>query len=129
MQNVGAMQNIAFDRLITNIGNAYNPHAWVFIAPVSGIYVFSTTVLSFGTATAHFSLLQNGAMVTRIYHNPGSDGYETASLTAVLQLAKGDDVSVANVDADNTVHGSNFSSFTGFLLQEIFEEAVDLVGK
>ena len=46
-ENLGADQNIAFENVITNVGDAYNSHAGVFIAPVSGIYVFSTSIMSY----------------------------------------------------------------------------------
>ena len=46
-ESLGADQNIAFENVITNVGDAYNSQAGVFIAPVSGIYVFSTSTMSY----------------------------------------------------------------------------------
>ncbi|XP_052782456.1 complement C1q tumor necrosis factor-related protein 3-like [Mya arenaria] len=45
--HAGALQPIAFNRVVTNVGGAYNVHLGSFVAPVSGIYVFSTTLLSY----------------------------------------------------------------------------------
>lgn len=128
MEHAGANQNIAFDRVITNLGNAYNSHAGAFLAPVSGVYLFSTTLLSFGGTNAHFRVQHNGNAVTLIYQQGSTGPYETASMTVVLQLAKGDDVSITNVDSDITIHGSSYTSFTGVLLQEIYDEQT-IVGK
>jgi len=54
--HAGQNQTIAFDRVLTNVGNAYNAHVGLFTAPVSGIYVFSVSLLSMPGHTTHFSL-------------------------------------------------------------------------
>ena len=126
--HLGANQNIAFDNIITNVGDAYNSHVGAFIAPVSGIYVLSTTLLSYPGSDTHFSVLHNGNMVAKIYQLINGDDYESSSVTVVLQLSKGDDVSVANMDADKSVNGYHYSSFSGFLLQEIYDD-ISVVGK
>lgn len=122
----GAMQNIAFDTVITNVGGAYNSHAGVFIAPVPGVYVFATTIMSYGGATDTFHILKNGTRVAGLYHN--SQSHETTSMTVVLELKQGDDVSVANVDPDQTIHGAMYNTFSGFLLQQYYTEP-GVVGK
>jgi len=46
LQHTGANQPIVFDRVVTNVGSAYNPHVGVFSASVSGmtsLFPFSTT--------------------------------------------------------------------------------------
>ncbi|XP_060591218.1 uncharacterized protein LOC132746158 [Ruditapes philippinarum] len=37
LHNLGIHQAIIFDRVITNIGNAYHPHTGTFIVPVKGV--------------------------------------------------------------------------------------------
>ncbi|KAH3721009.1 heavy metal-binding protein HIP-like [Dreissena polymorpha] len=39
-------QRILFDNVLTNTGDAYNEHNGTFVAPVAGLYVFSTTLMS-----------------------------------------------------------------------------------
>ena len=59
-ESLGADQIIAFENVITNVGDAYNSHAGVFIAPVSGIYVFSTSIMSYRFCvypTLYFNIL------------------------------------------------------------------------
>ena len=126
--HLGAHQNIAFDNVITNLGDAYNSHMGGFIAPFSGVYVLSTTLLSYTGSDALFAVLHNGNVVTNIYHVINSDDRQSSSVTVVLQLSKGDDVSVANKDADKSVNGYHYSSFSGFLLQEIYDDT-SVVGK
>lgn len=126
---MGTMQNIAFDNIISNLGNAYNPHAGVFIAPVSGIYLFSTSLLTYPETSAHFQIVKNGTVVTKAYLQANSASRETGAMTVVLQLARGDDVSVVNVDIDNSVNGYHYSFFTGVLLQELLDDVTSVVGK
>ena len=127
--NLGANQNIAFDNVITNVGNAYNSHAGVFIAPVSGIYVFSTSIMSYQNTRTHYAFERNGNIVMRLFYN-GDEllAYDTTGSTITLQLSKCDDVAVVNGDLDNDVHGNHYSSITGFLLQEIYDDTT-VVGK
>lgn len=126
-EHVGAKQNIAFDKVVTNVGNAYNPHGGIFIAPVPGIYVFSATLFAYSNTVAHFEVVKNGALVTRMYH-PNTSTHDTASMTVVLELEAGDDVSVANVDPDITIFGYLYCSFSSFLLQQYYKDS-SVVGK
>lgn len=54
--------------------------------------------------------------------------YDTSSQTIILQLAKGDDVSVKNQEADENIAGNYYTTFCGFLLQQSLDE-VSVVGK
>ncbi|XP_053380336.1 uncharacterized protein LOC128548847 [Mercenaria mercenaria] len=129
LPHMGAHQPITFDNVITNIGNAYNSHLGSFIAPVSGTYVFSTTLFSIYKESYHAQFTKNGHAISTIYLSASEiSGYDTASQTIILELQKGDDVTVQNTDADKTVHGLNHSIFSGFLLQEDISSSV-IVGK
>lgn len=128
-EHMGKLQNIHFDNVLTNVGGAYNPHAGIFVAPVPGIYVFSTTIFSHHATDGHFAFLRNGSVLTNLYLSPGSTNYDSTSMSLVLQLGKGDDVSVANNDADRTINGYHYTCFSGFLLQELSEDSTALIGK
>ncbi|WAR25955.1 C1QT3-like protein [Mya arenaria] len=116
--HAGAHQPIAFDRVVTNVGGAYNAHLGSFVAPISGIYVFSTTLLSYPGHTTGFGFVKNNDLVSRLYLKTSAGQYETVAQTIVLQLAKGDDITVRNESPDETIHGSDYSTFAGFLIWE-----------
>ena len=126
--HAGQNQIIAFDRVDTNVGNAYNPHLGAFTAPVSGIYVFSVSLLSYPGHTTQYQLKKNNEFISSIYLQTGTGENESTSQTVVLQLTKGDDVTLRNMDGDDSLHGVNYSTFAGFLLWQDFNQPA-VVGK
>ncbi|XP_060581502.1 complement C1q-like protein 4 [Ruditapes philippinarum] len=128
--HVGAHQNIVFDHVETNVGNGYNPHHGVFTAPVPGLYVFYTSVLADNDREVWCELIVNGAIKASVYAR-GTDGrHDQGSQALVIQLKQGDDIAVQNVAADDAIYGDPtiYSTFTGFLLQQDFSEAGNVVG-
>ncbi|XP_060575884.1 uncharacterized protein LOC132733283 isoform X2 [Ruditapes philippinarum] len=126
VQHAGINQNIVFDKVITNLGNAYNKYSGDFKAPVSGTYVFSATLMAYDSQTAHYRIMSNGTDVGNMYLH-GTGGATTA-MTVILQLNKGDDVFLQNIDSDKPLHGYAYSTFSGYLLQQDFS-ATEIVGK
>ena len=127
--HAGQNQPIVFDRVVTNVGNAYNPHLGAFTAPASGIYVFSVSLLSFPGHATHYQLMKNNDFISNIYlQTPSAGQYESTSQTVVLQLTKGDDVSLRNIDGDESLHGDNYNTFAGFLVWQDFNQPA-VVGK
>jgi hypothetical protein len=116
MEHAGIHQNIIFDTVVTNVGNGYHTHVGTFIAPVSGTYVFSATLLSFYHLNAHAQFVKNGQVVTTMYVSGYEAVWDTTSQTIVLQLQKGDDLTVQNSDTDKSFYGASHSIFSGFLL-------------
>ena len=128
--HLGAHQNIIFDHVETNVGNGYNSHHGVFTAPVSGLYVFYTSVLADNNREIWCELVVNGAIKASVYAR-GTDGrHDQGSQALVIQLNQGDDVAVQNVAADDAVYGSTsfYTTFSGFLLQENLLEAGNIIG-
>lgn len=41
---------IVFDQVVTNVRNGYHPHSGTFMAPRSGLYVFTWTFQQWGTS-------------------------------------------------------------------------------
>jgi hypothetical protein len=126
--HAGIHQNIVFDTVVTNVGNGYHSHVGTFIAPVSGTYVFSATLVSFYHVNAHAEFVKNGQVLTTMFVNGAEAGYDTTSQTIVSQLQKGDDVVVQNKDADKSFYGTGQGTFSGFLLFEDFSSP-SIVGK
>jgi hypothetical protein len=87
--NLGAFQNIVFDNVVTNIGNAYNWNHGLFIAPVNGTYVFSFTLMAVGSMTwGHFVVNRQVVAKAQITDKTAS------TQTIVVTLKAGEDVYV-----------------------------------
>ncbi|XP_052808944.1 heavy metal-binding protein HIP-like [Mya arenaria] len=126
--HIGTGQPIIFDRVVTNVGQAYNHVLGAFIAPVSGVYVFSVTLFAMPGHTTAYNVMKNDVFISRMYLKAPSGNYETAAQTFILQLDKGDDVNVQNVSPDEAIHGYNYSTFSGFLLQQTFGNPAAVIG-
>lgn len=113
---------LAFDKVITNVGNAYHPHMGTFIAPRSGLYVFTWTIRLWGHRYHNTELLVDTCnnVVHITFFNPANvvDGSVTGIV--VVHVDEGDDVLVRtgsqlNVgDIGNDYNGR--SSFAGWIL-------------
>ena len=122
--HVDPNQDIVFERAVTNVGNAYNSRHGTFIAPVSGIYVFSMTLITLGQHT-HVKLVKNGQFLAGVNTNT----WDQSSQLVVVELNKGDDVAVQNADfSDISFNGAKYSTFAGFLLYD-YTGTFEVVGK
>ncbi|KAH3809238.1 hypothetical protein DPMN_137599 [Dreissena polymorpha] len=126
--NLSVGQNLKFDNIITNVGSAYNQHVGAFHAPVSGVYVFMSTLMSYDGQSGHFQLVRNGNIVCFMFV-AGSSGVfsDTSGSSYVLYLNKGDVITIQNMQSGKGVLGTRFSFFSGFLLKEI-EQDPSIVG-
>ena len=70
--------------------------------------------------------MKNGHMIGKFDF---ADQWAVSSQTNVVELKKGDDVSVQNKAIDRGYRGDCFSSFAGFLLSEMNDDIVAIVGK
>ncbi|XP_060567323.1 uncharacterized protein LOC132726074 [Ruditapes philippinarum] len=120
VQHNNIHDRVVFDDVSLNVGNGYNAANGTFIAPVGGIYVFSTSVMMNGGNTQdlnmHVILEKNNAEIAGAFaYNQGQ--YEHSSVTATMDLKAGDTVTVT-VERHNdlTFYGDRLTSFTGFLL-------------
>jgi len=129
LRHAGANQPIVFDRVVTNVGTAYKPHVGVFTAPVSGIYVFSVSLLNYFGHTTGYQFRKNNDFISSIYlHAPDASHYKLTSQTVVLQLTKGDDVTLRNAYSDESLYGANYCTFAGFPVWEDLSQPA-VVGK
>ena len=113
-------QILPFDKVITNIGNAYHPHSGSFLAPQSGVYVFIWTIRLDGNNYHTTELLHDNNVINSIYLNPNNAiGGTTATGTAVVHVKQGEDVLVrtGNISNGRIFSDTNGrSSFAGWLL-------------
>ncbi|XP_053379928.1 multimerin-2-like [Mercenaria mercenaria] len=130
IQHAGENQNVVFDNVETNIGNGYNPHHGVFTAPVAGIYVFSTSILT-NSGRKICVIVVNGVRKASVYTH-GDGHFDHGTQTLIVHLKKGDDVAIQIVEHiyDSTIHGEvpPYTTFSGFLLQQDFSNPDSVVG-
>lgn len=88
-----------YDKLVTNIGNAYNPSTGKFSAPTTGIYQFNWNTLCNPGSMAHAGLFVNGKFTAnQVYNNGGGIRlWITAGSSIALSLKKGDEVYIMDV--------------------------------
>ena len=58
---------VIFDRIITNIGQAYNRGTGIFTAPVHGLYVFDMDKMNRKEEERYLELVRNGTHVIYFY--------------------------------------------------------------
>ncbi|XP_045206771.2 complement C1q tumor necrosis factor-related protein 3-like [Mercenaria mercenaria] len=118
--HAGVRQNIVFDHVETNLGNGYNPHHGVFTAPVSGLYVFYSSILADMDREVWCRIVVNGNNKASVNARGTNGRYDQGSQAIDVQLQQGDDVSVQNAAADDSIYGDAkiYSTFSGFLLQQ-----------
>ncbi|XP_071401430.1 collagen alpha-1(X) chain-like [Centroberyx affinis] len=107
---------LIYSKVLTNIGQAYNPNTGIFTAPVRGVYYFRFTAFEHrNTQWLGVNLHHNDRRVMHV--SEGANGYTSVSSALTLELAVGD-VVYMRVSANNAIYDDvhNRSSFSGFLL-------------
>ncbi|VDH99191.1 Hypothetical predicted protein [Mytilus galloprovincialis] len=115
-QSLPASTIVHFDKLWTNIGNGYNPNTGIFTAPRSGLYHFTSVVVS-GSETLYLRLFHNDTIevssLIRIQ-------YDTGSFDVLLSLVKRDAVSIKSSGSYEIFSNSNnYISFSGYIIKYI----------
>ena len=92
--NLSNGQRLVFNKVITNIGDAYTNG--VFIAPVHGAYEFSVSLLSGwqDDRTGNAFVRRNGHNVAEVEAGKSEDQFQSMSIDIVLELNARDDVDV-----------------------------------
>ncbi|XP_041377289.1 complement C1q-like protein 4 [Gigantopelta aegis] len=106
-------QNVIFDKMYLNDGNAYSPRSGMFRAPVSGLYLFTLHVLP-SSSEMEFRIVKEGSAIAYVVatHSGGTESIQTA-----IHLHKNQEVWVVKVYGGDTLRGSLLSTFSGFLLR------------
>lgn len=105
-----------YDKLVTNIGNAYNPSTGKFSAPTTGIYQFNWNTLCNPGSMAHAGLFVNGKFTAnQVYNNGGGIRlWITAGSSIAFSLKKGDEVYIMDVHGGTApTLRSYFTAFGG----------------
>jgi hypothetical protein len=118
---------IPLDKLVINIGQAWDACNSQLVVPKTGIYFLSWSAASLGNITHIIELQVNGAIKSRSFiytSNPSSD---TSSQALLLPLNTGDVVRLILTDPAVTSIYSDVNyqtSFVGFLYEPIHGQAV-----
>jgi hypothetical protein len=112
-------RKLTFPHVITNEGNGYNPNDSVFTAPVGGLFVFYSSLESYGQEPFGCDIVLNGNAKVQVYTYANNNlGTQSASNMAILRLQKGDRIWM-KVATANRVNGNptySISTFTGYLI-------------
>ncbi|XP_045194378.2 uncharacterized protein LOC123549996 [Mercenaria mercenaria] len=111
---------VVFETVSLNVGSSYHAGNGTFIAPISGIYIFSTSLMMLKPDISdhgmHVIIEKNGMEVAGAYAAYRGT-YEHSSVTAAIELQSGDNVFVSVERHDDiSFYGDNLTSFMGFLL-------------
>uniref|UniRef100_A0A087YAM9 C1q domain-containing protein n=1 Tax=Poecilia formosa TaxID=48698 RepID=A0A087YAM9_POEFO len=113
-------KTLVYTRVITNLGNAYNQHTGIFVAPVRGMYYFSFFYHAGGGHPVGLNLMKNNQVVVLSSdQKTSSDGADNGGNAAFLVLQQRDQVYI-QLYANRHVWGNSYSTtFSGFLLHQV----------
>ena len=107
--------SLVFPKVITNVGNGYNPSGGVFTAPTAGVYVFFVNVQGYSSYNINVDIVLNGASKVRTI---AQTNYDAGPNLAVLSLQTGDRVWVKYYTGLGywTYSDGPITTFSGFLI-------------
>ncbi|XP_032399901.1 collagen alpha-2(VIII) chain isoform X2 [Etheostoma spectabile] len=111
---------LSYKRVITNIGDAYNPSTGIFNAPVAGVYYFTIFYTAGGNREGKLFLYKNNDLVVMTSdHITQYDGADNGGNAVFLQLQQRDQVYV-RMAANSHVWGNDYyTTFSGFLVTQM----------
>uniref|UniRef100_A0A4W6EJJ6 C1q domain-containing protein n=1 Tax=Lates calcarifer TaxID=8187 RepID=A0A4W6EJJ6_LATCA len=101
---------LIFNKVFTNVGNAYNSKTGVFTAPVKGVYHFSFMTFGYNSYTSGGILVKNGHYQVSTWEFTGPDTSDTTSNTVILELNVRDCINIILWEGGK-IHTGVFSGF------------------
>ncbi|BFZ12432.1 hypothetical protein BsWGS_15471 [Bradybaena similaris] len=108
-------QVVKYDRVVTNVGNAFDKSTNVFTATKRGIYVFHINTLTNLNTRISLGLFHNDANIVTVTADVPNN-YGMGGNTAVLSLERRDRVYVKTYTASNFYSGS-YTTFSGYMIE------------
>jgi hypothetical protein len=113
--SLGQQQTVEYDKVITNVGNAYDSRHGHFISPVKGVYLISFTLMNKKGGIADIEMIKNEVRIALGYGDTG--GYNMGTQVAIVMLEKGDMVWVRHAaSATQNLNGYEYNTLAGTLL-------------
>uniref|UniRef100_A0A3Q0SXJ3 C1q domain-containing protein n=1 Tax=Amphilophus citrinellus TaxID=61819 RepID=A0A3Q0SXJ3_AMPCI len=105
---------LMFQKVTTNIGNAYNPNTGIFTVPVKGLYYIRFTGMAGDSKPMNAVLIKNEELMFEIYTAVVPQSSASNGITLVLE--KGDRLWVTLWNQNTIFDQSRLSTFSGFLV-------------
>lgn len=112
-----------FETVLTNFANGYDNTTGTFTVPLTGIYLFSCSVLDHmsndghGSTMLHAEMVKNGVVMARVFAHANSVYRDQGAQTVVVEANKGDTVWVRTVDNNDLgLGGELYTTFSGYML-------------
>jgi len=110
----GSNEVVTWDVQWLNNGSHFSSNT--FTAPVDGIYSFTVYCLNNSDANqSDFKLYKNGNTTVARARNAGATGYETTSMSALVQLNATDTMQVVLTVSGDEFFGDGNQVFSGFM--------------
>jgi hypothetical protein len=120
--NVDAI--LAFETVIVNEGEHYDPYDGVFVAPQKGVYLFSWTVSGYSTNYIVTELVVEQNTISSAGEKNGGGDFPSGSMTALSKMEKGDHawIRTTGISSAHHIHSQdNYpqSAFLGLLIDSM----------
>ncbi|KAK7098993.1 hypothetical protein V1264_003200 [Littorina saxatilis] len=116
--HVGTNTPFKFDKVVVNIGQAYDPNTGIFTAPAGGLYSFFFNIEHDNHHGSIYVALEAAgkAICFASVNGPDYSHYDEGTCGATTHLVKGQTVQVRRDDGDFYIHRNRFTSFSGVLV-------------
>ncbi|XP_015252824.1 PREDICTED: complement C1q subcomponent subunit B-like [Cyprinodon variegatus] len=114
MNESTADRTLEFKKVVTNIGNGYDPQTGIFTTPVKGLYYIQVTGVVGNNGQLNAGLKKNSDLMFAIYQKSGLQ--TSASNGMTLALEQGDRLYVQLWKGQTIADQGRLSTFTGFLV-------------
>ncbi|XP_033749278.1 uncharacterized protein LOC117333966 [Pecten maximus] len=112
---IGTNQIIAYEDVVTNVGNGYDSFTGLFRAPVGGAYEFIATMWSSDGNFLEFEMVRNS--VYFCYGRASQSNQTIGSCVSMVELSAGDRVWGRHLSGRSTyANGQEYPSFAGHLI-------------